>query len=806
MANTTYDTIKNMKPAPWSRSTVADGNALNQNFLEPTHQKDLTLADAIDQVKNTVDGYNEIINNISNVADTAKSQAANAISAANEAQNDVEALQTTVTEMSAAVTEHGESIETLGNNFNTLSAAVASEAEAISNLQNNKQDKIYVDANTISGNGTENSPYTVIGGNQKELEFVDSTTVTVHKDEQDDKIIYSFSAAGGGGGGTSYDMAWYPTVDTDGNIAWEWNRTTTAPTTTNIKGPQGERGPTGPQGISGNKGNDATPITATTAAIASGTQVTISYTSGGDPLAQFNVLSGAQGASGAKGDNGFSPTVATATTAAGDKTGTKITFTYFDSEGTQQTESYIAWNGIDGQGATVNLLEGDGIQITHAAGTTNYTIGVSADYTTKPTEGNKIFVYQTTGTTTSGWEAIPIEYDVAKRNFAIGVENKFVSAGGGNNILLHGYQNSGSYVDFAQGYQNSAYQYGISQGYQNIANYESMAQGYINTAVNISLAQGSTNSANYQAFAQGILNRAYYDSLAQGHKNSAVEQSFAQGLENTAYHYSFAQGYDNIAYFQSFTQGANNIASDYSQAIGHNLIASGFKVDDYDYGLFAIGGYNATTSNALFVIGNGNSYNGTPSRSDAFVVYQDGHVSAAGDIWANGIKLGSGGSFTGVTTAGSISGDGLTNPLGLKTSAEQALVAVSSKLDKTVWDETSGRFLQSVNTNNAVSGDGSTNRPIGLDRSVSSQLSKIDNKSTVTSGAGHNLSFRDGTNSNPITNFDFSAVDYMRNLSVTAYAPQRLVVVTSDDDIINNHATYSEGIYGTIFFVTSAHV
>ena len=39
-----------------------------------------------------------------------------------------------------------------------------------------------------------------------------------------------------------------------------------------------------------------------------------------------------------------------------------------------------------------------------------------------------------------------------------------------------------------------------------------------------------------------------------------------------------------------------------------------------------------------------------------------------------------GGSFTGVTTAGSVSGDGLTNPLGLKTSAEQALAAVGGKL------------------------------------------------------------------------------------------------------------------------------
>lgn len=335
MANTTYDTIKNMKPAPWSRSTVADGNALNQNFLEPTHQKDLTLAAAIDQVKNTVDGYNETINNISNVADAAKTQATNAISAANEAQDDVEELQTTVTEMSDAVSAHGDSIEALDNNFNTLSAAVASEAEAITNLQYNKQDKIYVDANTISGNGTSGSPYTVIGGNQKELEFVDSTTVSVHKDEQDDKIIYSFSAAGGGGGGTSYDMAWIPSVAQNGDISWTWGEYTTAPETQNIKGPQGQQGiqgPAGPQGPSG--------------------------------------------ASGAKGDDGFSPTVTTAgiePTTEHPQGGTSVTIT--DKTGSNQ---FDVWNGINGQGASVNLLDGNGIHVQQDG--INYTISVSADY------------------------------------------------------------------------------------------------------------------------------------------------------------------------------------------------------------------------------------------------------------------------------------------------------------------------------------------------------------------------------------------------------------------------------------------
>ncbi|MBO7527689.1 MAG: hypothetical protein J6T74_07350, partial [Clostridia bacterium] len=63
----------------------------------------------------------------------------------------------------------------------------------------------------------------------------------------------------------------------------------------------------------------------------------------------------------------------------------------------------------------------------------------------------------------------------------------------------------------------------------------------------------------------------------------------------------------------------------------------------------------------------------------------------------NNSAVGGGTSFTGVTTAGSISGDGLTNPLGLVTSAEQALAAVDGKVSKptasqqqlvyVVWDK-----------------------------------------------------------------------------------------------------------------------
>lgn len=147
-------------------------------------------------------------------------------------------------------------------------------------------------------------------------------------------------------------------------------------------GPQGEQGPKGDKGDTGAKGADANPLTATTATIADGTQVTISYTSGGDPLAQFNVLNGAQGASGQKGADGISPIIELTEIHDSEypQGGWNVKIT--DAEH-QSGQTFQIFNGIDGQGATVDLIEGNGIQITHEEGTTNYTISVSANYALK---------------------------------------------------------------------------------------------------------------------------------------------------------------------------------------------------------------------------------------------------------------------------------------------------------------------------------------------------------------------------------------------------------------------------------------
>lgn len=250
--------------------------------------------------------------------------------------------------------------------------------------------------------------------------------------------------AGVGGGGTPVDGYWRPSVNTAGDISWAWSleSTSTVPSTANIKGPQGIQGETGPQGPSGTNGTDGkdgadgkdgysvelqsvtdedggkkvtlswgeTPSTSsfvipsgakgadgqngtdgtngkdgisptfTITPTAGGTHVTISGAQGEDG---FDVLSGAKGADGqngqdgAPGIDGISPTFTTSVTSDEQhpQGGTHVVLS-----GAAGESAFNVWNGMDGQGATVNLVEGDGIQITKNG--TDYTIGVSADYLT----------------------------------------------------------------------------------------------------------------------------------------------------------------------------------------------------------------------------------------------------------------------------------------------------------------------------------------------------------------------------------------------------------------------------------------
>ncbi|MBQ2653595.1 MAG: hypothetical protein IJF83_08560 [Methanobrevibacter sp.] len=221
----------------------------------------------------------------------------------------------------------------------------------------------------------------------------------------------------GEGGGTivKSDLMWKPNVGNDGYVRWTLASSATTPGEAYISGAQGAPGQNGENGTSivlqsvtdveGGKqvtlawGDDETPSTSSfvipsgtngkdgkdgtngtsvyldnVSTVAGGTQVTLGW--GASDTSAFVIPSGAPGTN---GQDGVSPLVTTSEispTSQHPQGGTSVTIT--DKTGDHQ---FDVWNGINGQGATVNLLDGTGIHITNDG--TNYTIAVSADYAAK---------------------------------------------------------------------------------------------------------------------------------------------------------------------------------------------------------------------------------------------------------------------------------------------------------------------------------------------------------------------------------------------------------------------------------------
>jgi len=256
---------------------------------------------------------------------------------------------------------------------------------------------------------------------------------------------------------------------------------------------------------------------------------------------------------------------------------------------------------------------------------------------------------------------------------------------------------------------------GFLTAHQSLSNYVSKSD--------TSVAVGLQNSASY-SFAQGERCSATYYSFAQGYSNSAYSTSLAQGITNSAYNASLAQGTDNTAYNASIAQGGDNYAANKSQAFGNGTKATNSGM--------AIGTYNKTYS-AAFVVGNGNF----KYRSDSFIIYHDGSVSAAGKISANGVELGAGG--------------GAGNP-----EVESYVQTNSANIDDTVtsYQTNSGTFLtahqaisaeewnsnyETVNTNSGVWGGSAL--PISAGPGIDVQLennklvfSAIPNETVIYTG------------------------------------------------------------------------
>ena len=141
------------------------------------------------------------------------------------------------------------------------------------------------------------------------------------------------------------------------------------------------------------------------------------------------------------------------------------------------------------------------------------------------------------------------------------------------------------------------------------------------TAINNS-AIGGTGGASYIA-GQGI--KIENDTISISSDNCSVTGTYA-----------FAEGsWTNANGKYSHAEG------NWTSAIGDASHAEGFYTIAGSEYMHVGGKYNKTSANALFVIGNGNYYSNI--RSDAFIIYPDGSVSAAGKISADGVELGAGG-------------------------------------------------------------------------------------------------------------------------------------------------------------------
>lgn len=193
--------------------------------------------------------------------------------------------------------------------------------------------------------------------------------------------IAGHPVAGVGGGGTQSDYVYVPSFDDQtGDITFTLGTTASeGKGPWHISGAQGPQGPSGTNGKDGKDGKDGTngvdgiSPTFTITPTAGGTHVTIS---GAQGEAGFDVLSGAKGADGTAG---FSPTIALTpvTGESHNNGGTQVEITYKNGESTA-TAAYTAWNGNDGEGATVNLFGNNGIGVTKEG--TNYTLGLSGGY------------------------------------------------------------------------------------------------------------------------------------------------------------------------------------------------------------------------------------------------------------------------------------------------------------------------------------------------------------------------------------------------------------------------------------------
>lgn len=125
MATTYIENIDNLRPDSWTKNTAADGPTLTNSFLNPTHEKDQILARGIDTINSKLSTYDTKISNVNTRLDT------------------------------------------VNENIDLVNADIADVENKLDEIEHEtsaKLEKVYVNEQQLSGDGTQNNPIGIING------------------------------------------------------------------------------------------------------------------------------------------------------------------------------------------------------------------------------------------------------------------------------------------------------------------------------------------------------------------------------------------------------------------------------------------------------------------------------------------------------------------------------------------------------------------------------------------------------------------------------------------------------------------
>ena len=549
-------------------------------------------------------------------------------------------------------------------------------------------------------------------------------------------------------------------------------------TSTNVSA-TGPAGKDGKDGASGTNGKDGISPTVSTETITGGSRVIFTYDDSGTTKTEsIDVMSGV---SGAPGVDGVSPTVTItdAPTATQHPQGGKtVTITDADHPTGQ---SFDIWNGINGEGATVNLLDGNGIHITNDG--TNYTIAVSSNYSGAATAWVNNQHYLTDSdlnnyaTKAYVEEASANAYDKAVAQ--IPTVTGFITKDVDNLTYYYKKTETSGANELATEFAKYALLANIPTKVTDLtdsANY--VVTGNILTGIGNTLTGIKIGSTDYTVPTTDLSN---YYTKSQTSANSELDAEFANkvdkpdttqtSLNNKYLVYSTLSGVGAVTGWTDFN------ANVYSKR----------ESDDRYQKKSDMGSYLTTaqyeTDSATFV------------TSSNLVITGDAQYALTTSGWE---KV-QGGVST-VETNNYVSGDGtIQYPIGLSAEAASAIDAMSDQ-----YQIDGGQYVSVVpnsTTHKVVVGlDNQATNAIAdviASANIWDKASAVSTKSHVTIDNTTNII----TTENQGTSASLSAVEYKDNVNVAGMNIQQIYAVRNDGDIFACLSTTANK--GTLFFVCS---